>query len=256
MRVLVAQRKSRLLHTLQSALKSQQFVADVTANSETALELASFKDYDVIIIDLLLPELAGLSLVRRLRALRVTSPILVVTGNHSTRERIAALVAGADAYVIRPASIEEIMVYVRVLLRRPKTLREDMLHVADLELDRVRQRVVRNGVLIRLTPREYKLLEYLMCNVGKALSRPQLVDHVWNETFDRLTNIVDVYINYLRAKIDRGFSVQLIQTVYGVGYVMVASAQSAPSHATPFLVDAGQPSAKRTTPLRARPMSA
>lgn|SRR5688572_22994441 len=250
MRVLVAQRKGRFIHLLKYALNVQRFCVDEATDGEAALELACTTDYDVIILDLLLPKLDGLSLVRRLRAQRVTAPILIVTSSSSARERIAALVAGADDYVTRPATLDEIVVHLRVLLRRPRTF-ADVLRVADLELDRARHRVVRNGILITLTPREYSLLEYLMCNAGAPLSRSQLVDHVWHSPFDHLTNIVDVYINYLRAKIDRGFSSKLIQTVYGYGYVLMASATPAVSHSTPFLVDS-----KRLTNVRTRALTA
>ena len=183
--------------------------------------MASAIDYSVVILDWSLPGRDGLSVLRRLRSSGCTMRIIFLTARASVSERIAVLSAGADDYLVKPFAFEELLARLYLLLRRPEAMIETM-RVADLELDRMRHTVTRSGKPILLTQREYSVLEYLMRNAGYAVTRNMVVEHVWNLDFEGMTKVVDVYINYLRAKIDRGFPQPLIHTARGIGYMLAA----------------------------------
>jgi DNA-binding response OmpR family regulator len=174
--------------------------------------------YDLVILDLNLPDLDGLEILKAIRAKQAGPPVLILSGRSRSEERIKGLDYGADDYLIKPFSFGELSARVRALLRRRNQPLELTLRVGDLEMDRAERRVVRGGRRIELTPREFALLEYLMRNVGRCVTRAMIIERVWNFSFDTMTNVVDVYINYLRKKVDDGCEQKLIRTIRGVGY--------------------------------------
>jgi len=176
--------------------------------------------YDLIILDLMLPGLNGTELLKRLRQVNSDVPVLILTARDAVSEKIANFEAGADDYVTKPFSFAELVVRVKALLRRGATKRENVIRIADLEIDRVHHQVRRNGNGIKLTSKEYSLLEYMALNSGRVLSRSMIVDHVWDQSFDGLTNIVDVYVRQLRTKIDEPYEQHLIRTVRRSGYCL------------------------------------
>ncbi len=219
MRLLVIEDEPKVARVLLEGLKAEQFAVDLAQDGESGLELASEADYDAIILDLNLPRLDGLTVLRRIRKKRFEMPVLILSARTDVADRVRTLNSGADDFLLKPFSFEELVARIHALLRRPTKLL-DRLSVGDLEIDRVRHVATRAGKTIPLTQREYALLEYLMRNAGRPVTRTMVVEHVWNLGFEGLTNIVDVYINYLRTKIDGGFGTKLIHTVRGIGYVL------------------------------------
>ncbi len=176
--------------------------------------------YDVIILDLMLPSMSGTDLLRRVRRINAQAPVLVLTALDAVGDKVANFEAGADDYLTKPFSFAELVVRIKALLRRGPVNRSSTIRVQDLELDRLSQRVKRAGRKIELTSKEYSLLEYLMANAGRILSRDMIIEHVWDQSFDGLTNIVDVYVSHLRSKIDDGHDQKLLRTVRGIGYTI------------------------------------
>jgi DNA-binding response OmpR family regulator len=220
MRILIAEDDGPLASFLRKGLESEHYAVDVAGDGEVARDLAVTYDYDLMLLDLNLPRKDGLAVLSDVRAAREGMPILVLTGRSRVEDRVGALDQGADDYVVKPFSFSELSARVRALLRRGKLPAQATLQVDDLMMDRVERRVERAGQRIDLTSKEFALLEYLMRNNGRCITRAMIIEHVWNISFDTSTNVVDVYINYLRKKVDENSPRKLIQTVRGVGYVL------------------------------------
>jgi len=233
-RILIIEDEPKVTRTLVKGLEADHFAVDVAANGEEGLQLSTEIDYDALILDWNLPKLDGLSVLKKLRKSGSPARVLFLSARKEISDRVMALQAGADDFLVKPFSFEELRARIHTLLRRPQELL-DRLIVDDLELDRMRHQVTRAGKIISLTQREYAVLEYLMRNAGRTVTRTMVVEHVWNLGFEGLTNIVDVYINYLRAKIDQGSRNPLIQTVRGVGYSITAAESDAPVPAGPAM---------------------
>ncbi|HEX6623096.1 MAG TPA: heavy metal response regulator transcription factor [Pyrinomonadaceae bacterium] len=218
MRILLVEDEEKISGFVERGLAEAAFAVDVAGDGAEGLEMATAYQYDLIILDLLLPGLSGTEVLRRLRRTNSQVPVLVLTARDAVSDKVENFEAGADDYLTKPFAFAELLVRVKALLRRGPVARESVLRVADLELDRLSQQVRRAGQRIELTAKEYALLEYLMANTGRVLSRTMIVEHVWDQSFDGATNIVDVYVRHLRGKVDDPFERKLIKTVRGVGY--------------------------------------
>jgi len=218
MRILLIEDDEKVARAVSTGLEAERFAVDWVSDGPDGLDTARLGAYDLIILDLMLPGLSGTELLKRLRTVNSDVPILILTARDAMSEKIANFEAGADDYLTKPFAFAELVVRVNALLRRGATKRANVVRIADLEIDRVHHQVQRNGTGIKLTSKEYSLLEYLALNAGRVLSRSMIVDHVWDQSFDGLTNIVDVYVRQLRTKIDEPFKQQLIHTVRGTGY--------------------------------------
>jgi len=198
MRILVAEDDSALASFVKKGLEAEHYAVDISADGEQARALASELDFDIIILDLTLPHLDGVSILRFVRTRKPSVPILVLTGRNRIEDRVQCLDLGADDYLMKPFSFSELSARIRALMRRSHVPAESVLSVGDLKLDRVERRVERGGKRIELTSKEFALLEYLMRNAGRRITRAMIIEHVWNLSFDTCTNVVDVYVNYLR----------------------------------------------------------
>ena len=221
MRILIVESDHGVARILLKGLQADHFAVDLASNGREGLQLAVEVDYDIILLDWEIPELDGMTVLRKLRQAGSAARVLFMSSHNEVADRVMALRAGADDFMAKPFSFEELRARIHALLRRPQELR-DKIRVHDLEIDRAHRLVTRAGRPIRLTQREYGVLEYLMRNAGRTVTRTMIVEHVWNLGFRGLTNIVDVYINYLRAKIDDGSGRPLIHTERGVGYQLSA----------------------------------
>jgi DNA-binding response OmpR family regulator len=220
MRLLLIEDAEKVSRLIVRGLTAERFAVDIAADGNTGLELAQAYSYDLIILDLMLPGLSGTEVLRRVRLNNAQTPVLVLTARDALGEKVAHFELGADDYLTKPFAFAELTVRVKALLRRGAVNRANVLRVADLELNRHSQQVRRAGQKIELTGKEYGLLEYLMSNAGRVLSRTMIIEHVWDQSFDGATNIVDVYVRHLRNKVDEGFGRKLLRTVRGVGYVI------------------------------------
>ena len=218
MRVLLVEDDRKAAKLLAKGLQEEGFVVDVAATGEDGDEQASVNEYDVIVLDWLLPGKDGLAVCRALRARGVSTPILMLTARDSLDDRVDGLGAGADDYLTKPFAFAELLARLRALLRRARLAQPTVLRVTDLALDPASRKVTRAGTPVVLTPREYALLEVLMRHAGETVSRTRLVERVWDDAADVLDNLVDVHVSHLRKKIDRPGSVPLIHTVRGFGY--------------------------------------
>jgi two-component system copper resistance phosphate regulon response regulator CusR len=218
--MLLVEDEKKVADFIARGLRSERFAVDVAYDGDRGWEMASGANYDLIILDLMLPGMKGTELLRRLRRQGGTAAVLVLTARDGTNDKVENFEAGADDYLTKPFAFAELLVRVKALLRRPPASRTHVLRVADLEIDRLTQQVRRAGKRIELTAKEYALLEYLAANAGRVLSRTMIVEHVWDESFESLTNIVDVYVRHLRSKVDDPFPAKLIQTVRGAGYCL------------------------------------
>jgi two-component system, OmpR family, copper resistance phosphate regulon response regulator CusR len=218
MRLLLAEDDQPLANFLRKGLEAEQYAVDVTGDGEDARLMASEYDYDLVILDVNLPGASGLDVLSHVRTRKPNLPVLLLTGHSRVEDRIRGLDLGADDYLTKPFSFSELAARVRALLRRSARPLQTELRVDNLVLSRVEHKVVRGDRNIELTPKEFALLEYLMRNAGRPVSRAMIIEHVWNLGFDSMTNVVDVYINYLRKKVDEGFERKLIRTVRGLGY--------------------------------------
>ena len=225
MRLLLVEDEKKLSELVARALRAESYAVDVAEDGLHGWELAQSYEYDLIILDLMLPRLPGEEVLRRIRRTNQRVPILVLTARGTTEDKVHNFEAGADDYLTKPFAFAELIMRVKALLRRGPITRSSVLRVADLEVDRFTQQVRRAGRRIELTPKEYALLEYLAANPGRVFSRTMIIEHVWDQSFEGLTNIVDVYVRHLRSKVDDPFPVKLIRTVRGVGYGLTESAE-------------------------------
>jgi two-component system OmpR family response regulator len=218
MRALVVEDGTKMAALLRRGLQEEGFAVDVASNGEDGSWLGAENEYDVILLDVMLPDVDGIEVCRRLRAADRWAPILMLTARDGVRDRVAGLDAGADDYLTKPFSFDELLARVRALLRRGPSERPPVLSVGDLSLDPATRRVTRGAVEVELTPKEFALLELFLRHPGEAMSRTRILEHVWDFAYDGDSNVVDVYVRYLREKVDRPFGRRSIETVRGVGY--------------------------------------
>jgi DNA-binding response OmpR family regulator len=218
MRILIVEDERKLAATIARGLRAESYAVDIAETGDLGWTMAHTTPYDLIILDLGLPGLSGGELLQRMRATSSKVPILILTARDSTSSKVESFEAGADDYLTKPFAFAELAVRIKALLRRGTVPQDSTLRVGDLDIDRLTQRVARAGQRVELTPKEYALLEYLACNKGRVVSRTMIVEHVWDQGFEGLTNIVDVYVRHLRAKIDDPYPAKLIRTVRGAGY--------------------------------------
>jgi heavy metal response regulator len=218
MRVLVVEDEPGIAQFIRQGLSEAGYAVDVAHDGHEGLDYALVAEYDVLVLDILLPKLDGLRVLRVLRDRGIKTPVLLLTAKDTVEDRVRGLDVGADDYLVKPFAFPELVARLRALLRRPPLQMGPILRFGDLAMDTARREVRRGGRLIELSPREFTLLEYLMRHPGQVLTRTQITEHVWNFDFFSDSNVVDVYIGYLRRKIDRGFDRPLLHTVRGVGY--------------------------------------
>ena len=223
MRILLVEDELKVASFIRSALEENTYAVDVSHDGEEGAYMAETTDYDLVILDLMLPKVDGFQVLKRLRARKPGMPVLVLTARGNVEDRVRGLDLGADDYLVKPFALAELTARVRALLRRGVRESSAELRVDDLVLDSARRRVTRAGKPIDLSNKEYSLLEYLMRNTNHAVTRGMIAEHVWDSSFDSFTNVIDVYINHLRNKIDRNFGRKLIHSVRGVGYRISAS---------------------------------
>jgi two-component system, OmpR family, copper resistance phosphate regulon response regulator CusR len=226
MRILLVEDESKVARFIARGLIADCFAVDTAADGNSGLDLAAEYQYDLIILDLMLPGMSGTEILRQLRRKDTNVPVLVLSARDGVADKVGHLELGADDYLTKPFAFAELLVRVKALLRRGPVNRASVIRVGDLELDRLSRRVTRGGRHIELTAKEYALLEYLMSNAGRVLSRSMIIEHVWDQSFDGVFSIVDVYLGRLRSKIDQSAEHKLIRTVRGVGYSIANGAHS------------------------------
>jgi two-component system copper resistance phosphate regulon response regulator CusR len=224
MRLLLVEDEKKVADFVARGLRAERYAVDTAYDGVTGWQMASSVDYDLIILDLMLPGMNGTEILRRLRRQGGKAAVLVLTARDATQDKVENFEAGADDYLTKPFAFAELLVRVKALMRRPPSTPNHVLRVDDLEIDRLSQQVRRAGKRIELTAKEYALLEYLASHPGRVLSRTMIIEHVWDESFEGLTNIVDVYVRHLREKVDDPHANKLIRTVRGAGYVLGSEA--------------------------------
>ncbi len=220
MRILVVEDESKISQFVKRGLKEEGYAVDVAQDGEEGHFLLSTNEYDAVILDLMLPKIDGLTLCRTLRKEGNQTPIIMLTAKDTVKDKVKGLDSGADDYLPKPFAFEELLARLRVVLRKKDGRVQTQLKVDELCMDLLTHKVTRSGREIELTVKEYALLEYLMRNTGNIVTRTMISEHVWDINFDTFTNVIDVYINYLRNKIDSGFSDKMIHTVRGKGYLL------------------------------------
>ena len=220
MRILIVEDEQKVSALVKRGLTAERYAVDVAADGLEGFELAEAYPYDLIILDLMLPRLTGGEVLQRIRRKNSHVPVLVLTARDSIDDKVKLFELGADDYLTKPFAFAELLVRVKALLRRGPVNRSSTLRIGDLELDRLTQQVRRGGRRVELTAKEYSLLEYLMQNEDRVLSRNMIIEHVWDQSFDGVTNIVDVYVKHLRNKVDDGNPLKMIRTVRGTGYTI------------------------------------
>jgi DNA-binding response OmpR family regulator len=222
MRVLLVEDEPGISQFISQGLRETGYIVDVALDGEQGKNLIFSNEYDVIILDIMLPKIDGLKLLGEMRSQKNLTPVLLLTARDRVEDRVKGLDQGADDYLVKPFAFNELLARLRALQRRPPIQCETLLQVGDLTMDLVKREVRRSGHLIDLSPLEFNLLEYLMQNQNQVLSRTQIGEHVWHLDFYSNSNVVDVYIGYLRRKVDRGFDYQILHTVRGIGYCLKA----------------------------------
>jgi DNA-binding response OmpR family regulator len=220
MRILLVEDEERIASFVARGLKEAHYVVDVARDGEKGLFMAEVNEYDLLILDIMLPGKDGISVCKELRAKKIDLPILMLSAKDTTEDKVRGLNYGADDYLAKPFAFKELLARVQALLRRKGPVKGGVLTIGDLELNQLTHKVTRQGKEIELTSKEYALLEYMMFNSGKIITRTMISEHVWHEDFDSFTNVIDVYMNYLRNKIDKGSKNPLIRTVRGSGYTI------------------------------------
>ena len=220
MRILIVEDEKKVAAFIKKGLEEETYAVDIAMDGEEGLHLGEQNQYDLIILDLMLPKINGLEILSILRSKKIETPILLLTAKDSVDDKVEGLNQGADDYLTKPFAFSELLARIRVLLRREKAETKTTLEIADLTLNLVSHKVNRGNEEIELTGKEYSLLEYFMRNQEKVLTRTMIAEHVWDYNFDTFTNVIDVYVNHLRKKIDKNFSTKLLHTLRGVGYVM------------------------------------
>jgi heavy metal response regulator len=223
MRLLVIEDEKKVASFIKKGLEEEHYAVDVAHDGEEGLYLTETNDYDLVVLDLMIPKIHGWEVLKRIRTKKNNVPILVLTARDSIEDKVKGLDSGCDDYLTKPFAFAELLARIRALLRREKAEKEPILRIADLTLSLVTHKVARQGKEIELTSREYTLLEYFMRNPDKVLTRTMISEHVWDYHFDSMTNVIDVYVNYLRRKIDKDFELKLIHTIRGIGYIMKGS---------------------------------
>jgi len=224
MSVLCVEDELRVRAFISRGLREEGFSVEEAATGPEALARLGGETFELVLLDWMLPSVSGLDLLRTLRAGGNPVPVLMLTARDAVEDRVAALNAGADDYLVKPFAFEELLARIRAVLRRSQGRAEPLLHYADLSLDPVSRKVQRGQTEIRLTVREFALLQFLLANAGKVVSRTRIVEAVWEHDFETFSNVVEVYVRYLRAKVDEPFEGKLIHTVRGVGYVLRSDA--------------------------------
>jgi DNA-binding response OmpR family regulator len=220
MRILLVEDEEKVSRLVSRGLMAERFAVDVARDGKDGWDLVQTYQYDLVILDLMLPGLTGGEVLHRIRRTNSQVPVLVLTARDSLNDKVEHFEAGADDYLTKPFAFAELLVRVKALLRRGPVTRASVLRIRDLELDRLSQQVKRAGKRVELTAKEYGVLEYLMANAGRVLSRTMILEHVWDQSFDGATNIVDVYVRHLRSKVDDADGQKLIRTIRGLGYVI------------------------------------
>ena len=220
MRLLYAENEEDLNKVVTKKLTEEGFSVDSCFDGREAIDNVQFTEYDAAILDIMMPHADGFAVLKELRKLKKNTPVLFLTARDSIEDRVTGLDSGANDYLVKPFSFEELLARIRVLTREKHNLTENILSIGDLELNLSSHIVTRGGTEINLTSKEYQLLEYLLYNKEKVLSREKIENHIWNYDYEGGTNVIDVYIRYLRKKIDDGFNTKLIHTVRGAGYVI------------------------------------
>lgn len=227
MRVLLVEDDPGIIRFLEKGLREAKYALDVAQDGDDALYKTSLNEYDVVILDIMIPGPDGLAVCRELRKLGSTVPVIMLTARDDVRDRVLGLDAGADDYLTKPFQVSELLARLRALMRRGPALKSTVIEIDDLRIDTSAQTVDRGGRPVSLTAREYALIEYLARNVDRVVTRSELTEHVWDERYDSYSNVIDVHINHLRQKIDRESERPLIHTRRGVGYILSTSAPEA-----------------------------
>ncbi len=222
MRILVIEDEKKVASFIKKGLEEEHYAVDTAYDGEIGLYMADLNDYDLIVLDLMIPKIDGLEVLKRIRSSKNNVPILILTAKNTVEDIVKGLDSGCDDYLTKPFNFMVFLARIRALLRREKIEKEPLIKIADLILSPVTHKVTRRGVDIELTSKEYALLEYFMRNPDRVLTRTMISEHVWDYHFDSLTNVIDVYVNYLRRKIDKDFDPKLIHTIRGVGYILSA----------------------------------
>ncbi len=223
MRILVIEDEKKVASFIKKGLEEEHYAVDTAYDGEIGLYMADVNEYDLIVLDLMIPKIDGLEVLKRIRSSKNNVPILILTAKNTVEDIVKGLDSGCDDYLTKPFNFMVFLARIRALLRREKIEKEPLIKIANVILSPVTHKVTRSGSEIELTSKEYALLEYFMRNPDRVLTRTMISEHVWDYHFDSLTNVVDVYVNYLRKKIDKDFEPKLIHTIRGVGYILSAN---------------------------------